>query len=128
MYNLLKYIYNMNKNAQQLLKGSLNAVILKLLSQTEKMYGYEICQKVKEMTGGELRITEGALYPALHKLEGEGILTTQTEVVDGRARKYYSIASDQQGNAVDRLASIQNFLNQLQLILEPKDLISISLK
>ncbi|GLU55525.1 PadR family transcriptional regulator [Dyadobacter frigoris] len=118
----------MNKNAQQLLKGSINAVILKLLSQTERMYGYEICQKVKEMTHGELRITEGALYPALHKLEGEGILTTQTEVVDGRARKYYSIANDQQGNAVDRLAMIQNFLNQLQLILEPKDLISIPVK
>ncbi|MBE9463485.1 PadR family transcriptional regulator [Dyadobacter subterraneus] len=118
----------MNKNAQQLLKGSLNAVILKLLSQTERMYGYEICQKVKEMTRGELRITEGALYPALHKLEGEGILITQTEVVDGRARKYYSIASDQKGNAVDRLATIQNFLSQLQLILEPKDLISIHAK
>lgn len=114
----------MNKNAQQLLKGSINAVILKLLSDTERMYGYEICQKVKEITSGELRITEGALYPALHKLEGEGILTTETEIVDGRARKYYSIASNQQGNAVDRLAMIQNFLNQLQLILEPKHLIS----
>lgn len=107
-------------NSQQLLKGSLSAIILKLLSENERMYGYEICQKVKELTAGQIRVTEGALYPALHKLEGEGVLSTQTEVVDGRARKYYSIADDQQGNAVDRLAQIQELIRQLQTILIPE--------
>jgi DNA-binding PadR family transcriptional regulator len=109
----------------QLLKGSLNAIILKLLSDSESMYGYEICQKVKQLTSGQLRITEGALYPALYKLEAEGILTTKTQVVDGRARKYYSIAEDQQGNAVDRLAQIEHFLGQLQRILNPNDFIKL---
>jgi len=113
-------------NTQKLLKGSLSAVILKLLSENERMYGYEICQKVKEITAGQMRITEGALYPALHKLEGEGILTTHTEVIDGRARKYYSIAEDQQGNAVNRLSQIQEFIQQLQLVLTPGKVLTIN--
>ena len=119
MYTLNRYICFMN-NSQQLLKGSLSAIILKLLSENERMYGYEICQKVKELTACQIRVTEGALYPALHKLDGEGVLNTNTEVVDGRARKYYSIADDQQGNAVDRLAQIQELIRQLQTILIPE--------
>jgi len=115
----------MNNNSHQLLKGSLNAIILKLLSDSQWMYGYEICQKVKELTGGQLKITEGALYPALYKLEAEGVLTAKTEVVEGRARKYYSIVQDQQGNAVNKLAQIENFLYQLQQILSPSDIIRL---
>ena len=115
----------MNNTSHQLLKGSLNAIILKLLSDSQWMYGYEICQKVKELTGGQLRITEGALYPALYKLEAEGVLTARTEVVDGRARKYYSIVQDQQGNAVNKLTQIENFLYQLQQILRPSDIIRL---
>jgi PadR family transcriptional regulator PadR len=38
-----------------------------------------------------MQITEAALYPALHKLVGEGLLTTETELVEGRTRKYYSL-------------------------------------
>lgn len=114
-----------NKTSHQLLKGSLNAIILKLLSDSQWMYGYEICQKVKQLTDGQLRITEGALYPALYKLEAEGILITKSEVVDGRARKYYAIAPDQQGNAVDRLAQIEHFVQQLQRILLPSDLFTV---
>ena len=44
---------------QKLYKGSLQTIILKLLAQNDKMYGYEITQKVKELTKGELKITEG---------------------------------------------------------------------
>lgn len=111
----------MSSTSHQLLKGSLSAIILKLLAQTEWMYGYEICQKVKQITQGQLTISEGALYPALYKLEADGILITKTQIVEGRARKYYSIAPDQQGNAVEKLAQIEQFLHQLQRILTPPD-------
>ncbi|GAB4019221.1 PadR family transcriptional regulator [Spirosoma migulaei] len=86
------------------------------------MYGYEICQKVKQLTDGQLKIAEGALYPALYKLEADGMLITKTQIVEGRARKYYAIAQDQQGNAVDRLAQMEVFLQQLQRILSPSEL------
>lgn len=121
MHTLFLGIFGSMKDLpQQILKGSLSAIILKLLSENEAMYGYEICQRVKEITAGQMRVTEGALYPALHKLEGEGILRTHTQQVEGRTRKYYSIVPDQHGNAVDRLAQMQAFLDQLQQVLNPQ--------
>ena len=55
----------------ELFKGTLQTIILNLLSENERMYGYEITQKVKFITQGELLLKEGALYPALHKLEAD---------------------------------------------------------
>ena len=78
------------KNSQ-LYKGSLNTIVMKLLEENGRMYGYEITQKVKDITKGELKITEGALYPALHKLEAEGVLEVEVENVDNRLRKYYKL-------------------------------------
>jgi PadR family transcriptional regulator, regulatory protein PadR len=112
----------MNQNSQQVLKGSLSVIILKLLEQRERMYGYEITQKVKELTAGEMSITEGSLYPALHKLEAEGLLTTETEVVDGRARKYYSLTKSGQTEATGRAAELLAFMQHVQTLLNPNAL------
>ncbi len=110
----------MNDKANQpLLKGSLSVIILKLLESRERMYGYEITQQVKALTAGGVAITEGALYPALHKLEAEGLLTTQTEVVDGRARKYYSLTKTGKTEAVHRVDELVAFMQNLQTILSP---------
>ncbi|MEZ0538355.1 PadR family transcriptional regulator [Fibrella arboris] len=110
----------MNDKANQpLLKGSLSVIILKLLENHERMYGYEITQQVKALTAGGVAITEGALYPALHKLEAEGLLTTQTEVVDGRARKYYSLTRTGKTEAVNRVDELMAFMQNLQTILAP---------
>ena len=69
-------------SSSKLYQGSLKSIVLKLLSNHEKMYGYEITQKVKELTKGKLVITEGALYPALHKLEALGFLDVELVKVD----------------------------------------------
>jgi PadR family transcriptional regulator, regulatory protein PadR len=105
---------------QQLIKGCLSAIILKLLDENGQMYGYEMTQKVKAITANEIQITEGALYPTLHKLEAEGILTTKTTMVDGRTRKYYSITPQGQPEAQSRMADLANFAQQLQQLLNPK--------
>lgn len=62
--------------SSELVKGTLKTIILKLLADNERMYGYEITQKVKELSFDKIQITEGALYPTLHALEGEGLLLT----------------------------------------------------
>ncbi|WP_313717508.1 PadR family transcriptional regulator, partial [Kaistella carnis] len=62
----------MKKNS--LYKGTLKNIILKLLAKEVKMYGYQMTQRAKELTEGELEMTEGALYPILHKLEEEGMI------------------------------------------------------
>jgi PadR family transcriptional regulator PadR len=72
-----------------LYKGTLQNIILKLLSKEVKMYGYQITQRAKELTEGELEMTEGALYPLLHKLENDGLITSEIQKINGRDRKYY---------------------------------------
>ncbi len=105
---------------QKLYKGSLQTIILKLLAQNDKMYGYEITQKVKELTKGELKITEGALYPALHKLEAEGLLDVEVTNVGNRLRKYYKLTENGTKETANRLTEMQEFLNTMQQLVNPK--------
>ena len=107
------------KNSQ-LYKGSLNTIIMKLLEEQGRMYGYEITQKVKEITKGELNITEGALYPALHKLEAEGLLDVEVEKVDNRLRKYYKLTEKGTTETVNRLAELEEFIKNMQTIVNHK--------
>ena len=107
-------------SSSKLLKGSLSTIVLRLLEEQERMYGYEITQKVKAITAGELTITEGALYPTLHKLEADGLLSTQTERVDNRVRKYYSLTKEGNATAESKVAELEAFLLNLQKVLNPK--------
>ena len=102
-----------------LIKGSLQTIILKLLEENEKMYGYEITQRVKELTAGEIKLTEGALYPALHKMEAEGLLSTEIQQVDNRVRKYYRLTQNGQKEVIAKMSELQNFVENLQRILTP---------
>lgn len=105
---------------KELFKGTLQTIILNLLAENDRMYGYEITQKVKSITQGELLLKEGALYPALHKLEAEGLLETATEVVDNRVRKYYSLSQDGEKAVVNKLQEAKDFIQNLQLLLNLK--------
>ena len=105
---------------QKLYKGSLQTIILKLLESNDKMYGYEITQKVKELTKGELQITEGALYPALHKLEADGLLDIEVVKVENRLRKYYKLTEIGTKETKDKLEEMQQFLRTMQQLVSPK--------
>lgn len=104
----------------KLFRGSLDTIIIKLLTENPAMYGYEITQHVKEITKGEFTITEGALYPALHRLEADGILDTETKSIGNRYRKYYSLTESGEKAAPQKLAEMEEFIRSLQLVLKPK--------
>ena len=110
----------------KLYKGSLSTIILKLLRNEEKMYGYEITQKVKNITQGELIITEGALYPALHKLESEGLLKVEVMKVDNRLRKYYKLTGDGKKESVSRLEELLRYIDTMQQLVTPVNTIKIN--
>jgi PadR family transcriptional regulator PadR len=77
--------------AQEMIKGTVVPVILKLLSE-RPMYGYELIKVVNERTSNALQWKEGTLYPWLHRLEGEGLVSSAWEGPEGgRQRKYYRI-------------------------------------
>lgn len=104
----------------KLYKGSLSTIILKLLNEHDKMYGYEITQKVKEITKGELKITEGALYPSLHKLEAEGLLSVEVLKVDNRLRKYYKLTEAGTTETVNKLEELERYIKTMRTLVNPE--------
>ncbi len=106
--------------SKELLKGTLKTIILKLLSENEKMYGYEITQKVKKLSDDKIIITEGALYPSLHKLEAEGLLQTETVNIGKRVRKYYSLTPQGTSTVRVKVEEFTEFVETMQTLLSLK--------
>lgn len=102
------------KNA--LYKGTLQNIILKLLSSEVKMYGYQLTKRARELTQGELEMTEGALYPLLHKLENEGIIYSELQNVNGRERKYYFLTEKGKRQQADQEKEMKSYLFNLNII------------
>lgn len=104
----------MKKNS--LYKGTLKNIILKLLAKEVKMYGYQMTQRAKELTEGELEMTEGALYPILHKLEEEGMIFSELQIVNGRNRKYYFLTEKGKKQQLVQEAEMKSYLLNLNTI------------
>jgi DNA-binding PadR family transcriptional regulator len=106
--------------SSELIKGTLKTIILKLLAENKRMYGYEITQKVKELTSDRIQLTEGALYPTLHALEADGFLTTETEYIGKRVRKYYSLSKEGKLKAREKINEFAEFMDTMKFILSTK--------
>ena len=123
MYKILMYlcviikIYNMIY-ATELLKGTLKTIVLKQLADNPRMYGYEITQKVKELTFSKIQITEGALYPTLHAMEEEGLVTTEIEYIGKRLRKYYRLSPTGKTKTAEKISEIADFIQTLKFLLD----------
>lgn len=82
------------------------------------MYGYEITQRVSGLSDGRILLTEGALYPTLHKLEAEGLVITEVVNIGKRVRKYYSLTHDGKALAADRVAEFVDFIKTMSSVLQ----------
>jgi len=109
-------------HTSELIKGTLKTIVLNLLKQQGKMYGYEITQMVKTMTNGKIQITEGALYPTLHALEKNGELQVEKEYIGKRVRKYYTLTDLGQKSSEEKVNEFSDFVNTMKFLLnlEPK--------
>jgi PadR family transcriptional regulator, regulatory protein PadR len=115
-----KISIKMEASTNEFLRGTLKTIVLKLLAEQGRMYGYEITQSVKERTGGAITLTFGALYPVLHKLEQEGLLITDSVEVDGRLRKYYSLTPTGSAAAVQKVSDFERFVVAMNTLLTPQ--------
>lgn len=104
----------------ELLKGTLKTIVLKLLDDNERMYGYEITQKVKDLTADRIHLTEGSLYPTLHALEAEGLLTTELEYIGKRVRKYYSLSQTGKTKSAEKVNELAEFMETMTFLLDIK--------
>ena len=104
----------------ELLRGTLQTIILKVLKDNGKMYGYEITQMVGELSQDRILLTEGALSPALHKLENDGLVKTEVVNIGKRVRKYYTLTSEGKSLAKDRVAEFVDFIKTMSAVLQVK--------
>ena len=105
-------------HSPELLKGTLQTILLKVLKDNGRMYGYEITQKVKELSLGKLLLTEGALYPALHKLEADGLLQTEVIHIGKRLRKYYALTPQGKNLVKERVIELVDFIKTMSAVLK----------
>lgn len=110
--------------SQEVIKGTLKPLILKLISEHGRMYGYQITQIVKARSQGEVELTEGALYPALHKLEEEGLLVVEIENIGKRERKYYKLSQRGEDSIAIKLTEIRDSLRIMSGLFEVKPYLS----
>src|SRR6266542_3865964 len=74
-----------------LVQGTLDLLILKILA-LEPMHGWAISQRLRQISGDALQVSDGSLYPALHKLEQEGWIKAEWKTSDlGRRAKFYAL-------------------------------------
>lgn len=74
-----------------LVQGTLDLLLLKILA-LEPLHAWAVSQRLKQVSGEVLHVSDGSLYPALHKLEQEGWVTSEWKVTEnGRRAKFYSL-------------------------------------
>src|ERR1043165_7332362 len=118
IYRIMMYLRSMY--SKELLKGTISAIILKLLSEQERMYGYEISQRVKELTDGKIHLKDGSLYPALQKMTADGLLSFKEEYIGKRVRKYYYLTAKGQQEKVAYLEELKDFMKTMNKIVFPE--------
>lgn len=113
-------MYICSMYSKELLKGTLSVIILNLLAENGRMYGYEMFQKVKELSDEKILLKDGSLYPALQKLHKDGLLSFEEEYIGKRVRKYYYLTPKGQEEKVLYLEELKDFMNTLNKIVFPQ--------
>lgn len=99
------------------LRGSLDLLVLKTLS-LEPMHGWGISQRVQQISDGVLEVNQGSLYPALQRLEKEGLITSDWGVTENNRRARYYELTAAGGRALgDELESWRRFAGGLEAVL-----------
>ena len=105
--------------ASDLLKGTLRTIVLKLLADNGRMYGYEMTKKVEELSAGKIKLTFGALYPVLHKLEADGHIQTEEVYIGKRVRKYYTLTEEGRSWTQKKVDEFHEYVSTLTYVLNP---------
>lgn len=109
-------MYICSMYSKELLKGTISVIILNLLEKNGRMYGYEISQRVKELSDEKIVLKDGSLYPALQKMTKDGLLSYKEEYIGKRVRKYYYLTPLGKEKNVFLLEELKDFMLTLNKI------------
>jgi len=109
----------MGKDGLKILKGTLEILILRTL-QRGPNHGYGIVRWLKEISAEEFQIEEGALYPALRKLEKRGLIVSAWEVTEtGREAKVYQLTQDGIEGLERSTAQWDRYVSAMERVMKP---------
>ena len=104
---------------RELLKGSTDTLLLSLMAN-EAMYGYQLVKEIDRRSSGYFRFKEGTLYPALHRLERDGLVEgTWGASSNGQNRRYYHITADGRAKLSSMLEEWHLFTKAVNLVAQP---------
>lgn len=109
----------MAKRSRDLIQGTLDMLILKTLSGGA-MHGYAIATAIERRSADELRIEEGALYPALHRLELAGLLKSEWRLSEtSRRAKFYQLTAGGRKHLVAESTNWNRLVAAVARVMEP---------
>jgi PadR family transcriptional regulator, regulatory protein PadR len=101
-----------------LLQGTLDLLVLKTL-QTGPTHGWDIAQRIQQVSGEVLRVGQGSLYPALHRLEERGWIRSEWGASDNnRKAKFYKLTATGRKQLTAQTESWERFTGAVNLILK----------
>jgi PadR family transcriptional regulator, regulatory protein PadR len=106
--------------SEELVPGTLEMLILQTLRDGDAMHGYAIVNAIQRTSEDVLRVDEGALYPALHRLEVRGLLRSKWGLSENNRRaKYYSLTASGRRQLNREAASWERVVNAIARIMKP---------
>ena len=102
----------------ELLQGTVDLLILRTLAR-EPMHGWAVSRRIQEVSRDALRVNQGSLYPALHRLEDEGLVRSEWGVSElGRRARFYEITAAGKRQLARETATWDRFAEAVQLVLQ----------
>lgn len=100
-----------------LIQGTLDLLILKTIS-TEPKHGWAIAKRIQQVSDEALQVTQGALYPALHRLEQQGWISAKWRKTEtGREAKFYQLTRAGEAQLAKELAQWERLSNAIGLVI-----------
>src|SRR5262245_11121560 len=104
-----------------LVQGTLDLLILKILA-LQPMHGWAIGQRLRQVSDDALQVSDGSLYPALHKLEQEGWITAEWKTSDlGRRAKFYDLTRAGRKHLERESANWQRLSSAISAVIRMKE-------
>jgi transcriptional regulator len=104
----------------ELLRGTLDLLVLKTLAWEQPLHGYAVTKWLRERTDGLLGVEESALYQSLHRLERRGLIESEWGLTDtNRRAKFYSLTARGVKRLAREVAAWEQYTHAVQLVLDP---------
>ena len=111
----------MGKKTNDILQGTLTLLVLQTLEAEGPLHGYALCRHIQSASSDLLRVEEGSLYPALHRMEQAGWLKSSWRTTEkGRRAKFYELTQPGRAQLTVEKESWDRLTRGVSLVLQPR--------